>query len=442
MRINRIEIDNFRCFENRSFDFDRHLSVIIGNNTAGKTTLLRALRVSLGAYLQSLPELATGPSYRCNFVDSDRREVYNPVMLEYQRSKMNPVVRVKADMMATEYDSNGEYSFHHMPVDWYREFTSGNTTTHNRNCVGELSSLVESMDMSRRKNIPVVLPVVMSFSSNRWGKVSRNYQSVKDREQRIDKAYRDSLKDLLDFKSVMDWVNAYERRLREGREFKGVKDAFLNAIHDAIPALDTIVIDRNQIEAQVHVTGMETERQHYSNMSDGFKAMINVVAEIAYRCICLNGFLGERAVRCTPGVVLIDEIELYLHPHWQQHVLADLQKAFPRIQFVVTTHSPYIVQSVETRNVISLDSKVEAISPSNRGIEEISASEMGMIGMNRSEVYRRKLDLATRYYELVKSGESDRSLIETVKHELDELELEAGLLHDSAYEAFLKFNRK
>lgn len=440
MRVNHLEIENFRCFENRLFDFDQHMSVIIGNNTAGKTTLLRALRVGLGAYLQSLPKLATGPSYRCNFVDSDRREVYNSVMLEYQRSKANPKVSVHADMMLTSHGANGEFIFSHKSINWYREYTAGNTTTHNRNCVGELSAMVESMDMSRRNNMPVVLPVVMSFSSNRWGKAGRSFQKVKDREQRIDKAYRDALKDLLDFKSVMDWVNAYERRTKEGREFKGVMEAFLNAIHDAIPALDNIVIDQNQIEGQVHVTGMDTERQHYSNMSDGFKAMINVVAEIAYRSICLNGFLGEKAVKCTPGVVLIDEIELYLHPNWQRHILADLQRAFPRIQFVVTTHSPFIIQSVQRKQLIVLDEgplKPLGNQIEMMGLDDIASSVMNMPDdMVKSIKYQKMLETAAEFFKSLHSANANPENMRKLEQQLKDLEAEYS--ENPAYLAFMR----
>lgn len=151
--------------------------------------------------------------------------------------------------------------------------------------------------------------------------------------------------------------------------------------------------------------------------------------------------MGRDAVRKTPGIVLIDEIDLYLHPHWQQHVLADLQEAFPEIQFVVSTHSPFIVQSVDSQNVIALDSQNAPISPNNRGIEEILACEMGMQGMLRSKTYRTKQELAKKYFELVKAGKSGEAETEEVKKKLNKLELEAGLLHDPAYEAFLKLNR-
>jgi predicted ATP-binding protein involved in virulence len=87
------------------------------------------------------------------------------------------------------------------------------------------------------------------------------------------------------------------------------------------------------------------------------------VAEIAHRCIELNGFLGEKAVRMTPGLVMIDELDLYLHPRWQKHILEDLQRAFPLIQFIVSSHSPFIIQSVRSRNLITLDGINDVTDP-------------------------------------------------------------------------------
>ena len=197
--------------------------------------------------------------------------------------------------------------------------------------------------------------------------------------------------------------------MAKGLEFEGTKEAFVHAIQTAIPALKQIDIDikNNEFTALVQMSKDPVPYWlTYDMMSAGFKAMINIAAEIAYRCVELNGFLGVNAVEQTPGIVLIDEVDLYLHPHWQQHVLADLQEAFPLFQFIVTTHSPFIVQSVDTNNVITLDATLSPISPSNRGIEEIMVTEMGLdvdLG-NRSEKYRKKYDLAHKYYQLVKEG--------------------------------------
>jgi predicted ATP-binding protein involved in virulence len=81
-------------------------------------------------------------------------------------------------------------------------------------------------------------------------------------------------------------------------------------------------------------------------LSDGFKSMLAMVADIAYRCITLNPHLGEKALESS-GVVLIDELDVHLHPNWQQKVAKMLKATFPNIQFIVTTHSPLILHSLE-----------------------------------------------------------------------------------------------
>ena len=132
---------------------------------------------------------------------------------------------------------------------------------------------------------------------------------------------------------------------------KAQERLFFEALQQAIPALSEIDFDNGEIEAVVSVTGHTPSRHHFSYMSDGLQSMINIVAEIAHRCIELNGFLGQHAIKMTPGIVMIDEIDLYLHPHWQKHVLQDLTNAFPMIQFIVSTHSPFIVQSLQKDNL-------------------------------------------------------------------------------------------
>ena len=87
------------------------------------------------------------------------------------------------------------------------------------------------------------------------------------------------------------------------------------------------------------------------DLSDGFRSILSMVADLAYRMVRLNPQLGAQAVVATPGVVLIDEIDMHLHPLWQQTVLLDMQRAFPKVQFIVTTHSPQVLSSVPAESV-------------------------------------------------------------------------------------------
>jgi predicted ATP-binding protein involved in virulence len=88
-----------------------------------------------------------------------------------------------------------------------------------------------------------------------------------------------------------------------------------------------------------------------SRLSDGIRGVVALVADIAARCVQLNPAFGAEAPQKTGGVVLIDEIDLHLHPRWQQVILPLLRSAFPKLQFVVTTHSPQVLSSVHASEI-------------------------------------------------------------------------------------------
>ena len=421
------------------------MNVILGDNTTGKTSLLHAVQIALGAYLQALKIIPGGKAFSRNFLSTDYVKRYSEANKDFIQDTGKPEISVNADFFATVYNLD-DYSHDDQvhSISWTR--SSNSISKRNAN---ELMLEVAAMEQERisadttHKNS--VFPLFLAFGSNRLEKNYRKAQKTRARESKLEKAYKCSLDgQQVDFKSAFNWIYKYNFSLKKGAEFEGTDRAFFEAIAHAIPAIKGFRVDtkNNELAARVQMTKDPAPYWlTYDMMSDGFKAMINICAEIAYRCIQLNGFIGVEAVRSTPGIVMIDEIDLFLHPHWQQHVLQDLQNAFPRMQFIVTTHSPFIVQSVDSQNVIALDSQNAPISPNNRGIEEILACEMGMQGMLRSKTYRTKQELAKKYFELVKAGKSGEAETEEVKKKLNELELEAGLLHDPAYEAFLKLNR-
>lgn len=97
--------------------------------------------------------------------------------------------------------------------------------------------------------------------------------------------------------------------------------------------------------------------RRFDDLSDGYKNIVRLSLDIAYKAIKLNPHLGSEVVINTKGVVLIDEIDMHLHPKWQKTIIADLKRTFPNIQFITTTHSPFIVQSLKAREIINLDNQ-------------------------------------------------------------------------------------
>ena len=92
-----------------------------------------------------------------------------------------------------------------------------------------------------------------------------------------------------------------------------------------------------------------------NQLSDGYKSTISLVADIAYRMAVLNPQCLGEVCKKTDGIILIDEVDLHLHPAWQKQLLHDLTEIFPNVQFVVSTNAPEVINSVAREQVVVLE---------------------------------------------------------------------------------------
>jgi predicted ATP-binding protein involved in virulence len=116
------------------------------------------------------------------------------------------------------------------------------------------------------------------------------------------------------------------------------------------PSKNILVIDKNKVTFEVE-----------TNLSEGEKMLIQLIADISRRLTLANPSL-ENPLEGT-GIILIDEIELHLHPKWQRNILPALTKTFPNIQFIVTTHSPQVLSNVPNGSVFAIeDGKVHPVN--------------------------------------------------------------------------------
>jgi predicted ATP-binding protein involved in virulence len=111
-----------------------------------------------------------------------------------------------------------------------------------------------------------------------------------------------------------------------------------------------------------------------SFLSDGIQNLLALVADLAHRAVRLNPHLGEAAPARSPGIVLIDEVDMHLHPSWQQTVIGGLQAAFPEVQFIVTTHSHLVVSTVPSACVRIIQDDGTATHP----VLEVQGSESAL----------------------------------------------------------------
>lgn len=435
MRINQIELSNFRKYASARINFHPQFTLLIGNNASGKTTILDALAMLLSTYFQGA-RIATGGT---TLKKSDARyivvEKEGQVFLEPQ-----PSVWLKATAVLSEVENS---------VVWSRELGDRG---------GKAKELIaHGTDIRKKvaKGLSPDLPLLCYYGAGRLWELHRDVKTERPGSQ-LD-AYRYCLDPKSDQYVFQKWFKRLTlSELQRKTEIPALQ-VVRNTIIQCIPGAKNFIFDINEDTLLI-----ELEREgvvRFSDLSDGFRNMVAMVADIAHRCTKLNPHFGSAAAQLTKGTILIDELDLHLHPKWQRRVIPDLRSAFPKIQFIATTHSPFIIQSANVGEVIDLDNldisegtqdgtkalnNVAAVVPealyTGKSIEDIVETIMDVPLPQRSQRYQEMYDAAKEYYSLLEDGKNatDNEKNE-IKRKLDKLT--APFSDNVAYHAFLEMER-
>jgi predicted ATP-binding protein involved in virulence len=222
----------------------------------------------------------------------------------------------------------------------------------------------------------VDLPVIAFFGT------ARAHGATRQKKSRIGRQiFKEGYNDWWEMRSSAfqyeNWLASYEVLQKNNKEYPNTGIAFIEAIMKANPYIQQIENVGGKLWLKVKIDNYQSDLLPIELHSDGIRFYTEMVAELAYRCIVLNGYHDKKAVNESYGVVMIDELDLHLHPNWQRHVVGDLKKAFPNIQFVVTTHSAFIVQSLESDEIWNLDKNMD-ISPDDLKIDNVATAVMGV----------------------------------------------------------------
>lgn len=173
---------------------------------------------------------------------------------------------------------------------------------------------------------------------------------------------------------------------------------------------------------------------NFSALSDGYRNVIKIVTDIATKMCILNPYLGKDTLILTPGIVVIDELDLSLHPTWQRRIVDILKELFPKVQFICATHSPFIIQSLEPGELITLDSILDE-EYSGQSIEDIAEDVMNVKIAQYSEKKVEMYEAAEKYFKALKNAASNED-IEELKERLDTLS--ARYSDNPAYNAWMQ----
>ncbi len=191
------------------------------------------------------------------------------------------------------------------------------------------------------------LPILAYYGAGRLWDTHRNILLGKPGSRGA--GYRNCLDPKSDHFLFVKWFKQLETVAIQRRKTIPAMEMIRQAVKNCIPGAQDFFYDAAHDALMIVLA--DQGHQRFDQLSDGYRNTVAMVADIAHRAIRLNPQMGVDASRRIEGVVLIDEIDLHLHPHWQRRIVRDLQRIFPKIQFIATTHSPFILQSLDPGEV-------------------------------------------------------------------------------------------
>ena len=408
MKLKHVEIENYRAIETLDLPLDPDLTVLHGDNGHGKTSVLSAIAAGLGSIPMLLPEVS-GIGFR----KTDRRgqrplrvALHTLDGIEWERRMAGQRILTRHRLL--------------------REVTR-------RRSLREVLNAIVAADREGVK--PIDLPIVAFYDTDRAVFDAPHRRRDFKTEFPRYAALEGALTPRANFKEFFKWFYAMENE--EVREQKERRDWYyhlkeLSAIRKAIKRMVRGVSDpRIKLRPLRFVVSMESgagkkEELALDQLSGGYRIMLALAADLARRMAQGNPHLDDPLQ--SEAIVLIDEVDLHLHPKWQQHVLTDLTRTFPNTQFIVSTHSPQVLTTVHPRNIVWLyhdDGRIvagqsDAPTYATYGAEAGSVLE-AIMGVRERPADNDFTETLKEYMELVGDDKGESEKGRALRHKLEEL---------------------
>lgn len=353
MRLKSIKLVNYRCFVNSEIEFDKHITLLIGKNGVGKTAILDAVAVSVSTFLFGID----GGISRSILKDDARYEFHD----------LNGTIDPQ-HQFPVSIESTGD-CLNQKNMIWIRSLNSesGRTTIKDATELTGLAKKAQNQIMTGDKSL--VLPLISYYGTGRLyaqKKEKRNQKSLTEFKRQV--GYVDCMAAESNEKLMLNWFQMQTLKSLQEQQKTGIlgKPLLLKTVEKAIcrsferisgarNASLIFDLDTHRLVLEFETADGDAKKFAMDEMSDGYKNTLSMIGDIAYRMAVLNPTLGDQVLKKTPGIVLIDEIDLHLHPQWQQTILSDLHAIFPEVQFIVSSHALAVINSVPREQVRILD---------------------------------------------------------------------------------------
>lgn len=343
MRIDQLSVQNFKKFAAQTFLLHPHFTLLVGENGLGKTSVLDALAVSMGVWLVETPDTSLQNSRR-NILPTEIRLESSVKGDRTQFEERLPVVVEAIGQIGDQQH-----------VTWVRQIKAGGKRTTNNDARTALDIIG---DIYRRDAAgeSIICPVLAYYGAGRAWLPSNQRLPTEVKSNgpaRRWAAFYDCFNERIRFDELRTWFHRETTAAgnRGGRMRPGF-EVVRRAVLGCVPNADGLWFDPDRGQIVLSIAG---HAQPFDNLSAGQRMMLALVADIAIKAVTQNAFLLPadelgpedeplpRLLQQTPGVVLVDELDVHLHPRWQRRVAGDLKRIFPAIQFVCTSHSPQVI---------------------------------------------------------------------------------------------------
>jgi predicted ATP-binding protein involved in virulence len=366
----KIELINYRCFEHLELSFASGVTLLVGDNASGKTTLIRAIGACLNSFFSG-------------FSDENTR------FFGLQKGDFRIVM--DGDQLAGDLPIEVKFTLLDKNVSLILRSKKGRTLQKPLEPISSYGSYLQQV-MVTRERPKLSLPLFAAFSTSDIHAVRKlSYEPFNRDFHKRSFGYYECLQG----DGLLDYWTQRLLVLREGEigdmEVQGVIQALILMLgKDGCGILHDIKVRPRQGKVDYHlIDGRVTNTE---NLSDGFRRLVNIGMDLAFRCMLLNmRIYGSEACSKTEGTVLIDEIDLHLHPTLQSLIIPSLRMAFPKLQFIITSHAPMVMSGIpqnEGNNIIQLRH-----SPK----EGYTQKEISAYGLDASTIIESVLGVITRY---------------------------------------------
>lgn len=405
-----IVLSQFRCFERFDMRFKRGLNVLVGDNANGKTSILRACKFALSAFFVGFSDENTrlltpnAEDFRVWVNDSGVKMPVKPLEISFSWvfplcdvEDVNNTGQIASDLHSGNKNSRFRFglsaALDDLPSYKYIYKIEKRNPKNSRLIIGGMKGykayckkLQENMYAESVREKP--LPVFVSFSTE---DIHANRKISSKRFSTLNQSASFGYYECLEARGLFKYWKKRMLVLAEAEEGEQELEVVKNAV---LKAFDGIIsnIEIRINEKKIYFEFEDGRKVAEELLSDGYRRLLNIVVDIAFRAALLNRELyGDNAAMQSEGTVLIDEIDMHLHPSLQATILQRLQQTFPKIQFIVSTHSPMVMSNLKSddNNVIyKLDYKIEK--------KRYETREVKAYGRDISSVVETVLDILPR----------------------------------------------